>query len=105
METFFKFATPIVYWVLIIVWAAISIFYFKKIRLLKGYGKLLKLLLIILAIDAARSFFESLYFGAWYTSYSGLLPISLYHFLANPKIVFIPKIINLIIAINTVFNN
>ena len=103
MDTFFKFATPIVYWILIIVWALISIFYFKKIRLLKGYSNFLKLLLIILAIDAARSFFESLYFGAWYTSYSGLLPISIYNFLANPKIVFIPKIINLIIAILILF--
>jgi len=103
METFFKYATPIVYWILILIWASISIFYFKKIKFLKGYNKLLKLLLIILAIDAARSFFESLYFGAWYTSYAGLLPISLYHFLANPKVVFIPKIINLIIAVLILF--
>ena len=99
MDTFFKFSTPIVYWILIIVWGIISIFYFKKIRLLKRSNKFLKLLLVILAIDALRSFLESIYFGAWFTSFSGIIPIRVFNFLSDPKIVFIPKIINLIVAL------
>lgn len=103
MKDFFNYATPVVYWVLIIVWAAVFIFYIVKIRALKEYSNLFKLLLVILAIDAFRSFFESVYFGAWYTSYSGLLPISVFNFLADPRIVFIPKIINLIVVLLILF--
>ena len=103
MKDFFNYATPIVYWFLTIIWAAVFVFYIVKIRDLKDYGNLFKLLLIILAIDAFRSFFESVYFGAWYTSYSGLLPISVYDFLADPKIVFIPKFFNLIAVLLILF--
>ena len=99
MELFFKYATPLVYWVLILIWAAIFIFYIKKYKALKKYNGMFKLLLLILAIDAFRTFFESLYFGAWYTSYSGLLPISVFNFLAQQEVVFIPKLFNLIVAI------
>lgn len=103
MKDFFNYATPVVYWFLTIFWAAVFIFYIIKIRALKEYGNLFKLLLVILTIDAFRSFFESVYFGAWYTSYSGLLPISVFNFLADPKIVFIPKIINLIAVLLILF--
>jgi len=103
MELFFNYATPILYWTLIVIWGAIFVFYIIKIKQLKEYGKLLKLLLVILAIDAFRTFFESVYFGAWYTSYSGLLPISIFNFLAHPKVVFIPKIFNLIAACLVLF--
>jgi len=91
MNMFFNYATPVVYWFLIIIWAYIFIFYVRKISVLDSYNKLLKLLLIILAIDAFRSFFESVYFGAWYTSYSGLLPISVFNFLANQKLFLFQK--------------
>ncbi|WP_372794682.1 PAS domain S-box protein [Lutibacter sp.] len=56
------------------------------------------MLLIILAIDAFRSFFESVYFGFWYTSYAGLIPIEVFNFLAQPEIVFFPKLFNLLVA-------
>lgn len=103
MNEFFNYATPVVYWFLIISWAAVFIFYAIKIKELKDYGKLFKLLMVILAIDAFRSFFESLYFGAWYTSYVGIIPISIFNFLANPKVVFIPKTLNLIVALLILF--
>ncbi|PCH51992.1 MAG: hypothetical protein COC22_04805 [Flavobacteriaceae bacterium] len=99
MEVFFKYATPFIYWVLTVFWIIILVFYFKKIKSLEHHSKLLKLLLIILAIDAFRTFFESLYFGAWYTSYSGLIPISVFNFLAKQEVVFIPKFLNLVAAI------
>ena len=66
MDLFFNYATPIVYWLLILIWAYILIFYFKKIRAVSSYNGLLKLALIILAIDAFRTVFESFYFGAWF---------------------------------------
>lgn len=96
---FFNYLTPIIYWALILVWAYIFVFYFKKTRALGSSDKLLRLLLIILALDAFRSLFESLYFGAWYTSLSGLIPIEVFNYLAQPQNVFFPKIINLITAL------
>lgn len=99
MELFFNYATPVVYWLLIIIWSFILIFYLKKIQGVSTYDGLLKLALIILAIDAFRTVFESVYFGAWYTSLSGLIPIEIFNYLAQPEIVFVPKIINLVVAI------
>ncbi len=99
MNDFFNYATPIIYAFLIIIWAYIFVFYSKKINFLEKSDKLLKLLLIILAIDAFRSFFESVYFGVWYTSYAGIIPIEVFNFLAQSEIVFFPKLFNLLVAI------
>jgi PAS domain S-box-containing protein len=99
MEHFFRFTTPVIYWLLVIIWTFIFVFYIKKVKKLNPYNKLLKLLLFVLAIDAFRTLFESLYFGAWYTSLSGLIPIEIFNYLAQPQIVFFPKIINLIATI------
>ncbi|MGZ2368157.1 PAS domain-containing hybrid sensor histidine kinase/response regulator [Ancylomarina sp. YFZ004] len=59
----------------------------------------MKLLLVVLSIDAFRTLFESVYFGAWYTSLSEIIPIETFNYLAQPKIVFYPKLLNLIVAI------
>ena len=56
-------------------------------------------LIIILAIDAFRTLFESIYFGIWYTSLAGLLPKYIGVFLMRPEMVIIPKLINVIAAI------
>ena len=99
MEHFFRFATPAIYWALIIIWTYILVFYIRKVKTISSHDKLLKLLLIVLAIDSFRTVLESIYFGAWYTSLSELIPIEVFNYLAQPQIVFIPKVINLIAAI------
>jgi PAS domain S-box-containing protein len=99
MDDFFKYITPLTYWILVLIWSYILVFYIRKTRVIDQSDKLLKLLLIVLSIDAFRTLFESVYFGAWYTSLSGLIPIEIFNYLAHPKIVFIPKMINLITAI------
>lgn len=99
MEDLFKYFTPITYWVLAIIWLYILVFYLNKLRYNWKRDELLGLLLLLLSIDAFRTFFESLYFGVWYTSLSGLIPIHIFNILAQPQIVFFPKIINLITAI------
>jgi len=99
MELFFKYTTPIIYWLLVLAWSFIFVFYIRKIKLVEKTDKLLKLLLLILSIDAFRTLFESIYFGAWYTSLSELIPIEIFNYLAQPQIVFFPKIINLITAV------
>jgi PAS domain S-box-containing protein len=95
----FTYATPVIYWLLILAWSYIFIFYLIKIKIIKSSNKLLRVLLLILAIDAFRSLFESIYFGAWYTSLSGIIPIEIFNYLAQPQIVFFPKIFNLITTI------
>lgn len=99
----FKYLTPFIYWLLIIIWAYIFIFYTNKLKHTAKYDKLLRVLLIILAIDAFRSLFESVYFGAWYTSIAGILPIEIYNYLKQPQIVFFPKLTNLIAALLILF--
>ncbi|WP_461633036.1 PAS domain S-box protein [Labilibaculum euxinus] len=99
MNDIFRYTTPITYWLLVLIWSYILVFYTKKIRTIDQSDKLLKLLLIVLSIDAFRTLFESIYFGAWYTSLSELLPIEIFNFLAQPKVVFIPKFLNLITAV------
>ncbi|SFS29766.1 PAS domain-containing hybrid sensor histidine kinase/response regulator [Lutibacter maritimus] len=99
MEALFKYATPAIYWILVIIWGYIFVFYLKKINRKNEGDKLLNLLLFILAIDAFRTLFESIYFGTWYTSLSGIIPIEIFNYLAQPKIVFYPKLLNLIVAL------
>jgi signal transduction histidine kinase len=42
--------------------------------------------------------FESLYFGAWYTSLAGFLPMGVYDFLISPERWVIPKFLNVLAA-------
>ena len=95
----FELMTPVTYWLLIIMWTFILAFYIKRLRSPKLESRLFTTLLIILAIDSFRTLFESLYFGAWYTSRSGLLPIAIFDFLVRPENVFIPKFLNVIAAV------
>ncbi len=61
--------------------------------------QLFPVLILILAIDAFRTVFESVYFGTWYTSQSGMIPSSIGAFLMRPEFVIIPKVLNVIAAI------
>jgi hypothetical protein len=95
---FFRYFTPISYWVLTVLWGVIFIFYLRRIFVKRLESRLFFTLLVILAIDAFRSLFESIYFGAWYTSLVGFIPIWVHDFLVLPQNVFIPKFLNVIAA-------
>lgn len=56
-------------------------------------------LIVILAIDAFRTLFESVYFGIWYTSLAGWIPQHIGVFLMRPELVIIPKVLNVIAAV------
>lgn len=94
----FQLLAPATYWLLIVLWAYILFSHIKRFRLRRGENQLLITLIIVLAIDAFRTLFESIYFGAWYTSLAGLMPIAIHDFLVRPEIVIIPKLINLVAA-------
>lgn len=100
---FFKLFTPVSYWILIALWLFIFLFYINRILKRNLKSQLFFTLLTILAIDAFRTLFESIYFGAWYTSLVGFIPKSIHDFLVRPENVFIPKILNVIAAFLIIF--
>lgn len=95
----FNYLTPLTYWILIIIWSAILLFCVKRVRRQKFESAFFATVLVILSIDAGRTLFENLYFGAWYTSVVGILPKWVFEILVRPELVFIPKIVNLVAAI------
>jgi PAS domain S-box-containing protein len=95
----FWLLTPATYWLLIVLWTFILVFYIRRLRKRQLESHLFFTLILILSIDAFRTLFESILFGAWYTSAAGLIPKSIHDFLVRPEIVFIPKIINVIAAL------
>lgn len=94
----FQVLTPITYWLLIAMWAYILFFLMRRLRFRRVESSLIITLIIVLAIDAFRTLFESIYFGAWYTSLSGFLPIGVHNFLVRAEMVIIPKFLNVITA-------
>jgi signal transduction histidine kinase len=97
MNTFYLL-TSATYWLLIVMWAYILFFYIRRIGLKRVESRLLITLIVILAIDAFRTLFESFYFGAWYTSLAGLLPMGVHDFLSSPERWVIPKFLNVAAA-------
>ncbi len=99
----FTLLTPITYWLLVVLWLFVIIFYFRKLFSKRISSPLTRLLLIILAIDAFRTLFESCYFGAWYTSLAGLIPREIHDILVRPELVIIPKLTNVIAVVLVIF--
>jgi PAS domain S-box-containing protein len=58
----------------------------------------LRLLVVILSIDAFRTLFENLYFGAYFNAQFGLLPGGVKDLLGQPGLIFLPKFVNIIAA-------
>ena len=97
MSTFHIFAVA-TYWLLIVLWTFILTFYLIRLRRQRLKNALFVTLIVVLAIDAFRTLFESLYFGIWYTALAGLLPEHIQDFLEHPGVVLIPKLLNVVTA-------
>ncbi len=101
--SFFELVTPLTYWVLIGFWGYVLYFVYRQKDIFGKAHRAISTLLLVLAVDAFRSLFESIYFGGWYTARVGLLPNGVYEFLVRPEMVIIPKIANLAAAILILF--
>jgi len=88
-----------IYWALIVVWSGILVVYIRQYRRVKRIRPALQALLIVLFVDAGRTLFESIYFGAWYTGLTPVLPNMVHEVLEQPQYVLIPKTLNLIAAL------
>lgn len=99
----FELITPASYWILTILWLVILGLYLSKLRQSKVIGGAVAVLLSILAIDAFRTVFESVYFGLYFNSLFGLLPKGIYDVLSQPALLIIPKLLNVIAGLLVLF--
>ena len=99
----FEFITPISYLILTALWLVILGLYLGKLKQVKAVDRTIAVLLTILAIDAFRTVFESIYFGLYFNSQFGLIPIGFYDILSKPALVIVPKLINLIAGFLVLF--
>ncbi|MBN1317272.1 MAG: response regulator [Anaerolineales bacterium] len=84
------------YWLLIHIWVLIIFIWLYRIRTTSGERRLLLVFLAILVVEAFRTIFENLYFGAWHLSLAELIPVPIQAFLVRPTLVLAPQIINIV---------
>jgi two-component system sensor histidine kinase/response regulator len=99
----FELIASFSYWVLVALWLIILSLYLVKLRKLQNSGRTIIVLLLILSIDAFRSVFESTYFGLYFNSLYGFLPIGISEVLSQPTLLIIPKLLNVIAALSILF--
>lgn len=99
----FELITPISYWILTALWLVILGLYLGKLKQTKTVDRTIAILLVILAIDAFRTVFESVYFGLYFNSQFGLIPIGIYDVLSKPALLIIPKLINVATGLVVLF--
>jgi diguanylate cyclase (GGDEF)-like protein len=85
----------LIYWVVVALWlivlTTITFFYVRNPR---AFG-ITRLLLAVLAIDAARNILENIYFGLFFGGQYGLLPMVTAHVLGEPRFLILPKLLNI----------
>lgn len=98
----FAYITAGLYWCLIVSWLIILLFYWREYRRTAVLSPIVSAMLVVVFIDGARTLIESVYFGTWYTARTGLIPTFLYDTLAEPQLVIIPKLFNLLSALTII---
>ncbi len=87
------------YVLLVVVWAVIIVLYLRELRNPGIADGALKVLLVVLLIDALRNLFESAYFGLSRLALDGLLPTDVAAVLLEPRHVLVPKLASLGVAV------
>ncbi|HEU4952036.1 MAG TPA: response regulator [Holophagaceae bacterium] len=103
MERFFSLATVLAYAALTALWGTILVLYVRLRRRARAMDALVAVLAAVLALDAFKSFVESLYFGLLWGSNYGVLPQSFGRILSDPAGLFLPKALNLGVACTVIF--
>ena len=92
--------TSVIYGLLVLIWGSILALYVFNFVKTRKQNKTISLLVSILAIDAFRTLFESIYFGLYFShTYEFITNSAIY----QPKYLIIPKLVNLTAAIVIVF--
>ncbi len=92
--------TSLIYGLLVLVWGVILGLYVVKFVKIRPYNKTIAMLIFILAIDALRTFFESIYFGIYFSQPFAFIANSL---IFQPSFFIFPKLVNLAAALLIVF--
>lgn len=92
----FPIVTPSLYWAITIVWTVVLVLLVWRFGHAFRTRGLLTLLILILAIDAARTVIESVYFGALFGSLYGFFEPSVQEYLQSPTLLAIPKLVTLV---------
>ena len=90
-----QLVTALIYWVLVALWLVVlGTVAYQYVRNPRIYGTA-RLLLIVIAIDTIRNIAENAYFGLYFGSQYTLLPPAFAATLGNPKLLILPKIMNI----------
>ncbi|MCK1513909.1 EAL domain-containing protein [Bradyrhizobium sp. 190] len=91
-------AAALIYWLIISLWlavlATVGVAYVRNPR---TFGAV-RLLLAVLVIDTIRNIAENLYFGLYFGGQYGLFSVSIVEVLGDPRLLIIPKIVNVTAA-------
>ena len=98
IQEFFHYLTPFSYWLIVLLWAMILSVFLGKLRSASLLDNTLRVLIATLSIDAFRTLFENLYFGAYFNAAFGWLPASIKDILGQPTWLFLPKAVNIAAA-------
>jgi diguanylate cyclase (GGDEF)-like protein len=91
-----SFLAATIYWLIVPLWMTVlATIVFWYLRDPKAFGTT-RLLLWVLAIDAARNIIENTYFGFFFGSQYGILPPSIAVLLGNPGLLILPKLANIL---------
>ena len=90
------FAAALIYWVIVCAWVTVlgTVLYFY-INNPKAFGTT-RLLLSVVAIDAARNIIENAYFGVYFGAQYGFFPAELIGLLGTPGLLLLPKLFNIL---------
>jgi diguanylate cyclase (GGDEF)-like protein len=87
--------TALIYWVVVALWLVVlGTVAYQYVRNPRIYGTA-RLLLIVVAVDTVRNIAENAYFGVFFGSEYGLFSPAFATTLGNPKLLILPKIMNI----------
>ncbi len=91
-----RLLVPVTYGAGVVLWAVVLGVLLARLRRPPEPGRLFAVLVVVLAIDAFRTLFENLYFGAYWNAVYGVLPAGLRVLLETPELVVVPRLVNLL---------
>ena len=91
-------AAALIYWPIVAAWTTIVLFVFVKYLPRARQSKVIRLLLIVIAVDATRNIVENIYFGLLWGGNYGIFPEIFAQVLSEPGLLILPKVLNVMAA-------
>ena len=91
-------AAALIYWPIVGAWTIVVLFVVVKYLRRARQSKIVRLLLIVIAIDATRNIIENIYFGLLWGGNYGLFVEAFSEVLSQPNLLILPKVLNVVAA-------